>query len=95
MDSDDISVSKKYRPNDFSNLISGLCNGINFKMAIFLFIIYILIHNDIFITRVLSQIDGTVGETGQCPTTKGTIILGTILIIIYIIMDELMRHKLL
>ena len=93
MDQDSITVSKKYRPNDFTSLLSGLCSGINFKMILLLFIVYILLHNDIFISRVLSKIDGTVGELGTCPTSKGTIILGILLVIMYILLEELIKYR--
>ena len=94
LDEDKITVSKKHQPSDFTSLLGGLCSGINFKMIVMLFLIYILLHNDVFISRVLSQIDGTVGELGTCPTTKGTIILGTFLVIAFVLIEGLNKANL-
>jgi len=88
---DKIEVSKKNRPEDFSSMIGGIFSGIKFKIIILIFISYIFLHNDIFISRVLSRIDGAVGELGKCPTTKGTIILGILLVIFYILIDAANR----
>jgi len=89
MDSDEITISKKHKPSDFVCLTGGIISKINFKMMFILFLIYIFIHNDVFINRVLTQIDNKSSKVGPCPTTRGTIILGIILVLVYITVDSL------
>jgi len=47
MDSDNIVATKS--DTDFVSMTSKAIFGINYKMVLLLFIIYILLHNDIFI----------------------------------------------
>lgn len=76
-------------PGDFPSLFADLFTKINWKMCFFLFIIYILLNSDIFIDRFLSRRDGLVDN--MTPTDKGTIVQAILLILLFIIMDAILR----
>ena len=91
-DFDEIFNTKKKKLNSSGSKLGGFCKYVSFKLIILLFIIYILIHNDVFINKVLSNISGTVDENIRpCTTTKGTIILGILTIISMIVLDFLIN----
>ena len=95
MDSERITVKKKKQPNDFSGLIGGLANSINYKMVILIFLVYILLNSDVFINRILSKIDGTTTYNPlNSPNTKGHVILGLLLSMCYILIDSLIKSDL-
>lgn len=77
--------------DDFLSMFSDLFGSINYKTAIFLFILGILIFSDVFIELVLTSTDGAV--YGDAPTTKGTIIQLLALTFGYIIIDLLAQGK--
>ena len=91
MDSDNIVATKS--DTDFVSMTSKAIFGINYKMVLLLFIIYILLHNDIFITRILAKSNNSV-DMNNNPTTKGTIIMGLLLILSYILLDWLINYDL-
>jgi hypothetical protein len=84
-------MSETEKKSDFLEVLGNVTCNINFKMAIFLFIIGMCIFSDLFINGVLSKFDGTV--SGECTTTKGTVIQLTIFILIYLVLDLLMQGK--
>lgn len=71
--------------SDFINMFYDLFNTINFKVAIFLFILGVLIFSDTFIEVFLNPIDGAVDA--DTPTTKGTTIQLIALTLGYIMID--------
>lgn len=88
----DEDSQKRYKKNnsdkdDFISLINDLFYSINYKIAIFLFIIGILIFSDVFIELFLNPISGAV--YGDIPTTKGTTIQLLALTVGYILIDLL------
>lgn len=70
---------------DFISMFSDLFNSINYKVAILLFILGVLIFSDTFIELFLTPIDGAV--QGDEATTKGTTIQLVLLTLGYIIID--------
>lgn len=92
MDAEKIRVSKSYHPEDFSGIISGLIGSVNYKLIIMLFLIFIFLSSDVFITRVLSTINGAVAFPSN-PTTYGTIIQGLLLCLMYIVSDVLISRE--
>ena len=88
-DANDKSDSNK---SDFLEALSNMTSNINFKMGIFLFLIGMCIFSDLFINGFLSNFEGTI--SGECTTTKGTIIQLTIFILLYLVLDLLMKGKL-
>jgi hypothetical protein len=78
--------------SDFISMFSDLFNSINYKVAIFLFILGILIFSDVFIETFLTPISGAVD--GDVPTTKGTTVQLLILTLGYIIIDLMISGNL-
>lgn len=75
-------------PGDFPSLIGDLLTRINWKMSMFLFILFIIITSDIFIDKCLRKIPGSVEN--MTSTNKGTVIQGIFLVIFFIIMDGIL-----
>lgn len=88
-ENEDIDTSKN--KSDFVSLTSRLISNINFKMAIFLFFLGMIIFSDLFIDGFISKIDGTVN--GECCTTKGSILQLIIFILGYLILDLLIKGE--
>lgn len=85
------SRKRNLKNADFINMFSDLFNSINYKVAIFLFILGILIFSDIFIESFLPLFKGSVD--GDTPTTKGTTIQLVALTFGYIIIDLLVTGE--
>jgi|SRR5579883_3683017 len=90
VDMDDGDIGKKKKPDDLASAFMGFFTTINYKMLLFLFIIFIFITSDIFVDKILSRINGTVEHT-NITTNKGTFIQGLFLVLFYIIMDMLIK----
>lgn len=73
------------KSDDLPSIFSDLFSSINYKMAIFLFILGIMIFSDVFIDLFLTSIPGAV--YGDVTTNKGTIIQLLCLVFSYIIVD--------
>jgi hypothetical protein len=84
IDYDDSCQTKK---SDLMQLSATTVNCINFKIAIFLFFVGMIVFSDLFIEKFLSNIDNT--TQGECTTTKGTMIQLIIFILCYIVIDLL------
>lgn len=95
VDYDAISTSTKSdkkkkdkSPGDFPSLFADLFLRINWKMAFFLFILFIIITSDIFIDKCLRKIPGSVENMNS--TNKGTVIQGVFVVLFFIIMDAVL-----
>lgn len=75
---------------DFISIFSDLFNKINYKVAILLFVLGVLIFSDSFSELFLTGIDGATDST-DCATSKGTIIQLLALTFGYIIIDLLAK----
>jgi len=77
--------SKSKQGSDFINMTYDLFSAINYKVAILLFILGIIIFSDVFIESFLVGINGAVD--GDTPTSKGTGIQLIALTLMYIVID--------
>lgn len=77
--------------DDFPSMMTDMFFGINWRVAFFMYIFMIFIFSDIYIDLFLSKFKNAV--EGDCPTTKGTLIQITIVIIFYIILDLLVQGE--
>lgn len=75
---------KKYEKSAFISLITSP----NYKMAIIIFILFIFLMSNMFIEMVLAKISSSLVE-GNNPTSKGIIILGSMLAILYLLLEML------
>jgi hypothetical protein len=78
---------KKRSKDNLTAMFSDLFNSINYKVAIFLFILGIFIFSDLFVDGILSSFKDAVYT--DTPTTKGTAIQLMFLTIGYIVIDLL------
>lgn len=88
MDSENIKVSKRNRPSDLHPVVNGVVGRIPFKMMFYLFVVYMFLSSDVFIKRILSKADGAVNIYNS-PNTKGTVIIGVILVVFLAIIDQM------
>lgn len=85
-----IKKSKQYNSSsnaDFITMFYDLFNSINYKVAILVFLLGIILFSDIFIESFLINISGAVD--GDTPTSKGTTIQLLLQTLGYIIFDLL------
>ncbi len=77
--------------DDFPSMLTDMICGVNWKIAIFLYILMIFIFSDSYIELILTNTTGAV--EGDCPTTKGTLIQISSVVLGYIILDLLVKGK--
>jgi len=77
--------------DDFISLGRDMLMRIPFKKAAFLLVFMVLIFSNVFINTVLTRIPQAL-ELGV-PTTRGTMIQITIIIVAYIVLDILVNEK--
>lgn len=81
------SNKKSKTPGDFPSLFADLFMRINWKMAFFMFIFFIILTSDIFIDKYLRKVPGSVNN--MTSTNKGTVIQGVVLVLFFVIMDSI------
>jgi len=87
---DDCSKKTKVSDrDDFSGMTATVLTKVNFKVAIFIFLLGILVFSDVYIENALSKFKGA-SHDGQA-TTKGTMLQLMTLVIGYIIIDLLVQ----
>jgi hypothetical protein len=79
--------------SDFISMFSDLFNGVNYKVAILLFILGIIIFSDSFIECFLIGFAHSVD--GDVPTTKGTMIQLILLTLGYVVVDLMVASNIL
>ncbi len=89
-DAEETPKSKKNKKTDFMRMTGNLISNINYKVAFLLFMIGMIVFSDIFIDGFLSHISDTV--SGECPTTKGTMLQLLFMVIAYIILDLVVQY---
>jgi hypothetical protein len=77
--------------DDFPSMTTDLVRRVNWKVALLLFVIGVLIFSDVFIDLFLVSMKDTV--EGDCPTSKGTVIQLTCLVLSYVIIDLLVQGE--
>ena len=85
---DDFDIGKK---NELGSVFAVLFKKIPIKLSLFLFIIYLFISSDIYRINILEKFNDTLD--GTCPSTRGYIINGIILILLFIIIYMLVESK--
>ena len=89
---DDDSTGKKGKPDSFTSIIADFFVGVNYKLILMLFLIYVFIMSDMFIDKVLSKMEGTVRNNHDL-TSKGTMVNGILMILLYMTADMLIRNQ--
>lgn len=85
---DPVVVSKHQRGDLFRMLIDAI-GSVQYKLAGFVFIFFIILSTDMFLYRVLSHIPDTM-SAGQ-PTSWGVVMQGMFLAIAMILFDALIK----
>lgn len=79
-------------PNtDFVDIGGSIVTSINYKVAFFLFFIGMVVFSDVFINLVLMKCSDC--TSGECTTSKGTIIQLLVLTVSYVVLDLLVQKK--
>ncbi len=71
--------------NTIGGLVAKSLSKVNYMVALCLFILFVILNNDVFINNILAKVNGAVEY--DVPTSYGTMIQGLILIIGFMIMD--------
>lgn len=87
-DSDPLSINK---PDDFTDILSDAIVGVKYKFFFLLAAIFFMISSDVFINRVLNSFQGAVN--GKHPTNWGTFLQGLFLVLVCVIIDILLKQK--
>lgn len=91
MPADSDPIVETESPDGFSEVIIDAVSHVQFKLISMLFIVFILINSDTFISRVLGGFSGAVDH--RYPTTWGVCIQGLMLASAMILIDILVRQK--
>ena len=84
---EEIGSTKSSRPDSFISIIADFFGGLNYKLITLLFLIYVFLNSDLFIDKVLSNLEGATDRLHL--TSRGTFINGLLLILLYISADVL------
>ena len=84
---DSSNTNSKSRPDSFFSIIGDLTSKLNWKIILFIFLLYIFLNTDMFIDKGLSRIKNAVDF--KHPTTKGTLIQALLMVIGYAIIKLL------
>ena len=79
------------KKTDLVTILSNVVTNINYKGAILLFIVGIIIYSDLFIHNVLSKIPNA--SSGDTVYTKGSMIQLIIMILSFIVIDLLTNYQ--
>lgn len=90
LDSDPILLGRR-APDDMTAVFVDIASHLQFKFLGLLLIVFIITSSDVFINRALSKFKGAVDY--KCPTSWGVCIQGMFLVIAMIIIDVLIRQK--
>ncbi len=89
LDSDPLLITR--RPDDLAAIIMDIASHIQYKFLLLLLVVFIFLSSDVFINRILAGFHGAVDY--KCPTSWGTFLQGLFLVLIMIIIDALIRQK--
>ncbi len=79
--------------HSFVSVISDMFGAIQYKLFMFIFIIFLLISSDTFIGRILSNVNGAVDY--RSPTSYGTFLQGLLLVLSCVVLQLLIDQKIL
>jgi hypothetical protein len=77
------------KSTSFPQIIANMLMCINWKVAAFLFIMGLFLFSDLFIDSILRQVPGSVD--GITPSSKGTLIQMSLLVLSYIFVDSMIK----
>ena len=89
-DSDPITVTKN-RPDSLTTVIVDVLSNAQYKLFALMFVMFLFISSDSFINRILSTFSGTVDY--KTVTSWGAILQGLFLVLACVIVDILIRQK--
>ena len=89
LDADPIQVNNK--PDSFTGIITDGLAGIQWKLLLFVFLIFLFVSSDVFTNRVLTKFKGAVDS--KYPTSYGVIIQDLFLIFFFILFDMGISQK--
>ena len=78
------------KPDDFAGMTIGFFSMVHFKQLIIIFFLFLFVSSEVFIDKILTRIDGSTEHKN--PTTKGTIIQASFLVLMFMILDILVRY---
>lgn len=82
---DSVPLVSGKQPDEFSTVIADAVGGINIKVMISLFLIFMVITSDVFVTRVLANVNGATDY--KHATNYGTFLQGMLLVLLFLIVD--------
>lgn len=88
MDSDSVD-GEVSRSDDLIGLFNTIIGGVQFKFIGMMFLVFLILSTDTFITRVLDIFGSAV--SGGCPTSWGTVLQGMFLVLAMLLIDPLIR----
>jgi len=90
LDSDPIVISG-VQPDDLASIIVDIAGNIQYKLFGLMLVVYLIINSDVFTNRVLDNFKGAVNL--KCPTSWGTVLQGVFLVLACVIIDAIIRQK--
>lgn len=88
----DENSERSAKKTDLMNLSGGVLYNINYKVGFLMFFIGMILFSDIFIDNALPP---TMHDGAGCPNTTGTVVQLTIFVLIYIVLDLLVKYDVL
>lgn len=88
---DSVPITAGRTPDDLTSVITDILGHIQFKFLAFMLVVFIMLSSDVFINRALGQFSGAVDF--KCPTSWGTCLQGMFLVMVMMIIDGLIRQK--
>lgn len=79
------------KPEDLATSLVNTFSELNLKLFFILFLIFLFISSDVFIDKFLDRFSGSV--EAKVATSKGTVIQGVCLVILFIIADILIQNN--
>jgi hypothetical protein len=90
LDSDPILISRG-APDDLTAIILDISSHVQYKFLALLLVIFILASSDVFINRILARFKGAVDY--KCPTSWGVVLQGIFIVLSMIVIDGLIKQK--
>ena len=82
---DSVPLVAGKQPDEFSTVIADAVSGVNIKVLVSLFLIFMIITSDVFVTRVLANVSGATDY--KYATNYGTFLQGLLLVFLFLIVD--------
>lgn len=94
-DSDPLKVSNDNKPSDFDPIMGKLFGGLNVKLLLLLYLLFIFLTSDVFMDKILRNIghETVADQSTITTTTYGSAIQGILLVLFYIVIDILIKKN--